>query len=66
MVNTHQVGFMNAQLLITVCSIGLRPPFDWLYIRPRNRPICLAAAKPKSFYTDLRVSLFEKVRENEP
>jgi hypothetical protein len=64
-VNTHQVGFMNAQLvLFTVDSSGSSSPFaDFDHETARS------ACPPQSqnaCHTDLEESLFEKVRENEP
>ena len=66
MVNTHQVGFMNAQLLSTLCSIGLVLPLTGCILDQETARSAWPPQSQNACHTDLEESLFEKVRENEP
>jgi hypothetical protein len=58
LVNTHQVGFMNAQLLFTVCSSGSSSLFRYnLTTKPPDLP-----GRCKAKTSESRI--FKKVREN--
>jgi len=61
MVNTHQVGFMNAQLLITVCSIGLVLPLTGCIL---DHETARSAWPPQSQKAFTQTSEYRAIRES--